>query len=109
MNIKRLVFGEPCPDMDDPKMSEQRKALNSYGERFGKFVRLDKLSCWLQQQWQLNPKRFMAVFMGLISIMFVWNVYRLIYVTANYSSFQGSAVKKVEQDMQRRHLIHENK
>ena len=108
MNIKKLVFGEKCPDMDDPKLSKQRKEFNSYGEKFGKLIRLDKLAGWLQTQWQVNPRRFVAVFLGIMSIMFFWNIYRLVYITANYPYTQSSAVQRVEKEMQKRHLIKGN-
>lgn len=108
MNIKKLIFGEKCPDMDDPKLSKQRKEFNSYGEKFGRLIRLDKLAGWLQIQWQINPKRFVAVFLGILSIMFFWNIYRLAYISVNYSPNQASAVHRVEKEMQKRHLIQGN-
>lgn len=109
MNIRKLIFGEKCPDMDDPKMSKQRKEFNSYGEKFGRLVRLDRLACWLQRQWDANPKRFTAVFLGLLTVMFLWNAFRFVYLVSSQSPTRTSVVEKVEQEMQKRHIIDKSK
>ncbi|MGM9776912.1 MAG: hypothetical protein ACI3ZD_01055 [Prevotella sp.] len=105
MNIKRLIFGEPCPDMDDPKLSKQRKEFNSYGERFARFIKLDKITAWLQAKGQENPKRFLTVIIGIMCLLFFWNIFRLAYLTANYNSSPSTAVEKVDKAMKDKHII----
>ena len=105
MNIKRLVFGEPCPDMDDPELSKQRKEFNSYGERFARFIRLDLAAAWLQRKGQENPRRFFTVILGIMSLLFFWNMFRLVYMTVNYQSSPSTAVERVDKAMKDKNII----
>lgn len=78
MNWKKFFTGEPMGDPHDPHYADFHETGTRAGNRFGRFLRLDKLSGFIYRHSIDHRKAFLIIVFGLVGGMFVFNTVRLL-------------------------------
>ena len=78
MNLKRVLFGEPVPDKDDPRFKARYEREFEAGRRFGDSMGVGKFAGWLQRTAGAHKKLFLVIVFGIVVGCFGYNVYWLI-------------------------------
>lgn len=96
MNIKRVLFGEPMPDKDDPKHKERYEKNYEAGRKFGEAIGVDKFAGWLQRKGDAHRKAFLIIVFGFVLLCFGYNLFGIIRAY-QYEKEHGGQRTAVEQ------------
>lgn len=77
MKLKKILFGGKEISKDDPNYQELREKSLNAGERFARFIRLDKLFLHIQNFANRHSKVFLFTTCTIIVSLFILNVYRI--------------------------------
>lgn len=96
MDFKKVLFGEPMPDKNDPKYKARYEREVEMGRKFGEKVGLPRLVMYIQLWANRHPKRFLAVSFGTVILCLLINV---CYMFRGFlsSGSQGKGKTAVEQ------------
>ena len=80
MGFKRLFFGEPMPDKNDPRYRERYERDVEAGRKFADATGLSWLGMQVQRFGQQHKRVFLVIVFGIVLGCFALNVVRLVRV-----------------------------
>ena len=98
MGIKKIIFGEPMPDENDPKYKERAKRDRKAGEQFAHTVGLDKLAACIQRFASNHKRLFLIIVFGFVLFSIGLNLYRM-SKAVTYRPQPSSAIQRQEQNL----------
>lgn len=78
MGIKKILFGEPIPDKNDPKYKERYEREKEAGRKFADRTGISWIATRLQSWGQKHSHAFIVIVFGIVLLCLGLNVYRLI-------------------------------
>lgn len=75
--IRKIIFGEKTPEITDPGYEEKGRRAQEAGEKFTRFMRLDKLASVTQTFASRRPVLFLVIVFGIATFFFSINAARL--------------------------------
>ena len=97
MGFKKMVFGEPMPDKDDPKYKERYEREVEAGRKFADRSGISWLAKQIQRFANAHRKGFLVVVFGIVLLCFGYNVTCLVlHFRASKSQRRVTAVERVD-------------
>lgn len=99
MNIRRIIFGEPTPDKNDPRYRERYERERAAGERFAQTSGISKAAVYFYRWAVRHRQLFLGLVIGFVFIVMLLNI---IFTVQAYRSFhhpKAVDMKKVEQSI----------
>ena len=96
--IKRMIKGEPMPDVNDPKNSERREREINAGRKFALKTGIASLAACVQRFAENHRVLFMTLAFGIVIGCFTFNVVMLVRMshrsTASGIELQDSLIRQ---------------
>lgn len=108
MSWKKLIFGQPVPDRDDPKYKEKYEQQVDAGRRFADASGISWFARRSQQWGQSHKVLFLLFVFAFVISSFFFNVYRMVSMYQKGSSSRAVAVERVDSAMQHRYDFDED-
>lgn len=110
MNIKRVIFGEPMPDKDDPKYKKRYERDFAAGEKFARKTGLSWLVMKTQLFANMHPVAFLIVTFSFVAACLGYNIGLLIraFNAPDGASKARTPVEQVDSVMSRKTHIAPN-
>ena len=99
MGFRRIIFGEPMPDKNDPKYRERYEREVAAGRKFADAVGISWLARVTHTVACRNKVLFLVVVFGIVLACFTYNVITMVKVF-NQSNSSSNAVEQVDRAMQ---------
>ena len=90
--IKRIIKGEPMPDMNDPKNRERREREINAGRKFALKTGIARLAACVQRFAENNRVLFMTLAFSIVIGCFTFNVVMLVRMSRR-GTVSGIAVQ----------------
>ena len=90
--IKRIIKGEPMPDVNDPKNRERREREINAGRKFALKTGIARLAACVQRYAESHSVLFMALAFGIVIGCFTFNVVMLVRMSRR-GTVSGIAVQ----------------
>lgn len=105
MKLRKMIFGEPMPDKDDPKYKERFKKGEEAGAKFARKIGLSK-GLYKLQLWTNDHKvAFLVITFGFVLCCLALNIAGMIYQYKNQKEgHRGTAVEMVDQALKEQRL-----
>lgn len=104
--MKKVLFGEPMPDKDDPKYHDRYLREVEAGRRFSEKIGFPKLIARIQSWANKNPKGFLAIAFGIVIGCLLINIGVMVYGYVRDSEPQGRATAVEQVDNALRNARH---
>ncbi|MBO4452075.1 MAG: hypothetical protein J5770_06640 [Bacteroidaceae bacterium] len=105
MNWKRIIFGEPMPDKDDPKYKERYERNVAAGRKFAHLTGISWCAAKIQAWGQSHKVLFLTLAFGVVIFCYVWRIV-LPMVNAYHPSDTPKAVAVERVDSAMQHRLH---
>ena len=112
--FKRMIFGEPMPDKNDPKYKERYENEVKAGRKFAKALRIAKAAVHVQRFAEIHKTLFLVIVFGFVALSFGFNIYRITKVYNNQQTrrtateMQDSLIRTRHKSLNRNYPLENN-
>ena len=97
MGFKKMIFGEPMPDKNDPKYKERYEREVEAGRKFADKSGISWLAMQIQRIANAHRKGFLVVVFGIVLLCFGYNITCLVlHYHFSKCQRQVTAVERVD-------------
>ncbi|MDD5862626.1 MAG: hypothetical protein PUD15_08770 [Prevotella sp.] len=110
MKLKKVVFGEPMPDKNDPKYKERYEKEVAAGKKFGDRIGLPKAGAFIQRWATAHKTAFLVISFGTVIFCVAMNLIAVIraYNAQPADHHRATAVEQVDSALYRQQQTHQN-
>lgn len=98
--FRRILFGEPMPDRNDPAYRDKYERDKSYGRRFASMLHLDSAMAGLQNFADRHSKIFLCMVFGIVLIIVSLCTVRLVSCMSTLHAGTPTAISQQEAVLQ---------
>lgn len=92
--LRKIIFGEKTPEITDPGYAEKGRRAQEAGEKFTRFLRLDKAAAATQRFASQRPVLFLGIVFGIATFFFSVNAVRLVQAERYRRSISSSVIER---------------
>ncbi|MDD6552152.1 MAG: hypothetical protein PUF37_00995 [Prevotellaceae bacterium] len=110
MKLKKVIFGEPMPDKNDPKYKERYEKEVAAGKKFGDKIGLPVVGAFIYRWASAHKTAFLVISFGTVITCFALNVVAVIrvYNSQPADGHHTTAVEQVDSALYKQQQAHKN-